>query len=95
MTTNPRPRPAFANDSTPPAAPVSPAPLLEHALRPRPKQKGKGLPRQDHQSKVGKEVALVLRLPKPVRKRLRAKAADLGMSAEEAAAQVVRMWVDG
>jgi hypothetical protein len=43
----------------------------------------------------GKEVALVLRLPKPVRKRLRAKAADLGMTAEEAAAQVVRMWVEG
>ncbi|MET0740164.1 MAG: hypothetical protein ABWZ26_01260 [Candidatus Nanopelagicales bacterium] len=96
MTTNPRPRPAFANDSTLPAVQVSPAPVLAHTLRPKPKQKDKGSHRRDQQPRSGgKEVALVVRLPKPVRKRLRAKASELGMSAEEAAAQVVRMWVDG
>ena len=45
MTTNPRPRPAFANDSTLPVLPVSPAPVLEHALRAKPKQKDKAVAR--------------------------------------------------
>jgi hypothetical protein len=43
----------------------------------------------------GKRVELVLSLPKPLRKRLRAKAAELGLSPEQAAEQLVQVWVDG
>lgn len=43
----------------------------------------------------GEETAeLVVTLPKPVRKALRRRAAEYGWSAEEAAAQVLRVWAD-
>lgn len=40
-------------------------------------------------------VALQVELPKPVRKALRKRASDYGWTAEEAAAQVLRVWADG
>jgi hypothetical protein len=43
----------------------------------------------------GEETAeLVVTLPKPVRKALRRRAAEYGWTAEEAAAQVLRVWAD-
>ncbi|MGB9374035.1 MAG: hypothetical protein WCA82_07735 [Jiangellales bacterium] len=39
-------------------------------------------------------VALEVELPKPVRKALRKRAAEYGWTAEEAAAQVLRVWAD-
>lgn len=39
-------------------------------------------------------VALVVELPRSVRKSLRRRAAEYGWTAEEAAAQVLRVWAD-
>ena len=41
------------------------------------------------------DAELVVRLPKALRKRLRAKAQEHGLSAEEATYELVRVWVDG
>ncbi len=53
---------------------------------------GKGKAAQDEPVK---EVALQVTLSKGLRKRLKAKAADLGLSPEGAVAQLVEVWVDG
>ena len=44
---------------------------------------------------TSKEVALQVTLSKALRKRLKNKAADLGLSPEAAVAQLVEVWVDG
>ena len=41
------------------------------------------------------DAELVVRLPKALRKRLRAKAEEHGLSAEEATYELIRVWVDG
>lgn len=55
----------------------------------RPSKKGKA--KQDD----GDELAeIVVTVPKSVRKALRKRAAEYGWTAEEAAAQVIRVWAD-
>lgn len=43
----------------------------------------------------GKEVALEVTLSKGLRKRLKAKSAEMGLTPEEAVAQLVEVWIDG
>ncbi len=45
--------------------------------------------------KPAKKADLVIPLPKPLRKRLKAKAAGHGMTAEQAVAELISVWVDG
>jgi hypothetical protein len=63
-------------------------------------------PEKEHGGKEGKEpshakdgkpkeIELQVTLSKGLRKRLRAKSADLGLSPEDAVAQLVEVWVDG
>ncbi len=42
-----------------------------------------------------KLVELVVTLPKPLRKRLRERAAEMGLTPEETVAQLVEVWIDG
>ncbi len=53
--------------------------------------------RQDKQGKdpKGKEVALEVTLSKGLRKRLKAKSAEMGLTPEETVAQLVEVWIDG
>jgi hypothetical protein len=41
------------------------------------------------------DTELVVKMPKALRKRLRAKAEEHGLSAEEATYELIRVWVDG
>jgi hypothetical protein len=62
--------------------------------------KAKAHPEKEHGGKEGKEgkpreIELQVTLSKGLRKRLRAKSAELGLSPEDAVAQLVEVWVDG
>ena len=50
---------------------------------------------KDEKGRDEPDTELVVRLPKALRKRLRAKAQEHGLSAEEATYELVRVWVDG
>ncbi|MFI5099703.1 MAG: hypothetical protein ACHQE5_04185, partial [Actinomycetes bacterium] len=43
----------------------------------------------------GKSAELSVRLSKPVRKALKARAAELGLSPEDTVAQLVEVWLEG
>jgi hypothetical protein len=47
------------------------------------------------EDKGAKTVELTVRLPKPVRKKLKAQAAELGLSPEDAVARLVEVWLEG
>jgi hypothetical protein len=78
-------------DLMPPPAPsgrrAAPTPAELPTRLPRPGGAADG--------RKGKTVELLVTLPKPLRKRLKARAADLGLSPEEAVARLVEVWVDG
>ena len=44
--------------------------------------------------KDGKTVEIAVRLPKPVRKRLKARADELGLTPEQAVARLVEVWLE-
>jgi hypothetical protein len=86
-----------------PHAAGKPAKVKEHPEKEHPeKQHGE----KEHGGKDGKEpnhakdgkakeIELQVTLSKGLRKRLRAKSAELGLSPEDAVAQLVEVWVDG
>lgn len=92
----PEPRPALrrADDaSVHPAAPHLAS--LRAELAPR---KGKGAKAASHVPFPGdgdKAVELVVPMPKAMRKQLKARAAELGWTPEEAAFHLLRVWLDG
>lgn len=51
-----------------------------------------GAPAEERTVKKGE---LLITLPKPLRKRLKAKAAGHGMTSEQAVAELISVWVDG
>jgi hypothetical protein len=65
-------------------------PQLELPARPRHKAAASAAP-----GGKTKTVELLVTLPKPLRKRLKTRAAQVGLSPEEAVAQLVEVWVDG
>jgi hypothetical protein len=95
----PTPRPALqkaADGSVHPASPVLSSlavtlPADRRGLRTAGQRPGKKGSKPDEPED---EVELVVVLPKHVRKALRKRAAEYGWSAEEAAAQVLRVWAD-
>lgn len=111
MTTKrPAPRPALRkapDGSVHPASPrLSSLAVDEEALRPTVKGKpGKGKPaprgraggKADAKAdpRTEERVELSVSVPRSLRKRLRRKAEEHGWTAEEAAARVLRAWVDG
>ena len=97
MSTKPSPRPALrkAPDSgVHPAAPRLVAVMPEvpevgsAALAGKKKSGGKD-------SKDEPETELVIKLPKAMRKKLKAKAQEHGLTAEDATYVLIRVWVDG
>ena len=46
-------------------------------------------------AQVPRKGELVVTLPKPLRKRLKAKAAEHGMTSEQAVSELISVWVDG
>ena len=74
-------RPAREEYPTTPAIDAAPTPLPEPTT-------GQGA----HEPKKGD---LVIALPKPLRKRLKAKAAEHGMTPEQAVSELISVWVDG
>lgn len=56
---------------------------------------GKGAKEKPAPDEPVKEVELAIILSKGLRKRLKAKAAEIGLSPEAAVAQLVEVWVDG
>jgi hypothetical protein len=90
------PRPALrrAEDaSIHPAAPHLASLRVE--LPPRPKGKGAGASHVPFPGDGDKTVELVVPVPKAMRKQLRARAAELGWTPEEAAFHLLRVWLDG
>ncbi len=88
---NGRPVPSLA-DLMPPAAPSGRrhgAGSGGHGKTDPDKGKAKGA------DKGGKPAALTVHLPKPVRKQLKARAAELGLSPEDTVAQLVEVWLEG
>jgi hypothetical protein len=59
------------------------------------KKKGRQEKGKDEKSKDEPDTELVVRIPKALRKRLRAKAEEHGLSAEDATYELIRVWVDG
>ncbi|RJK97822.1 hypothetical protein [Vallicoccus soli] len=94
---NPEPRPALrraADATVHPAAPHLAA--LRAELPPKPKGKGaKGASHVPFPGDGDKAVDLVVPLPKAMRKQLKARAAELGYTPEEAAFHLLRVWLDG
>lgn len=110
MSVNPPPRPALrkaADARVHPAAPAlvglqgglahGPAPALPE--RADNADKGAGKAKSRRGSAVlggeGKTAELVVVLPKAMRKRLKAKAAEHGFTPEEATFHLLRVWLDG
>jgi hypothetical protein len=80
---NGRPVPSLA-DLMPPAAPTG-------------RRQGEGSGSHHHKSdqgKSGKSAELSVRLSKSVRKQLKARAAELGLSPEDTVAQLVEVWLE-
>jgi hypothetical protein len=74
------------------AVPVEPAPAVHASGEHASGEHGSG----EHGSeKAVKKADLVITLPKPLRKRLKAKAAGHGMTPEQAVAELISVWVDG
>ena len=100
---SPQQPPAKSRPASGPAAPdLTRGPHHRGAERPgggkgkHPKGKAGAHDSGPHGGKdTSKEVALQVTLPKALRKRLKAKAADLGLTPEVAVAQLVEVWVDG
>lgn len=67
-------------------------PKDKHHLEPKDKHHVE--PKEKHDGKA-KEVDLQVTLSKGLRKRLKAKAAEMGLTPEDAVAQLVEVWVDG
>ena len=77
-------------------APAPPTTGLAHLDRvDRSHGKGKHGKGKAAEQEPVKEVALEVTLSKGLRKRLKGKAAELGLSSEAAVAQLVEVWVDG
>jgi hypothetical protein len=107
MTQPPAPRPALrrtlgAQPAVPPAPEPHPAPPqgkpgkhAKRAVKPAKVKAAEGKTGAGAAPKDGRPVELVVTLPKELRRRLRAKAAENGYTAEEAAAMLLRVWVDG
>jgi hypothetical protein len=98
----PAPRPALrrADDgSVHPASPrLSSLAVDAESLAATVKRAGKGKGKTVSRGKGGKpdeRVELVVAVPRSIRKELRRKAEAHGWTAEEAAAHVLRAWVDG
>jgi hypothetical protein len=98
MSPKPPPRPALRKAPDSQRHPAAPPRLVvvrsevsdaaaAAAVTARKKGGGKGKDEPDAE--------LVVRLPKVLRKRLRAKAEEHGLSAEEATYELIRVWVDG
>lgn len=77
-------------EPVPPGRPTSPAPKDKKGGKKSKKSKGK----RGEEPKGPDVVSLEVQLAKPVRKALRRRAAEYGWTAEEAAAQVLRVWAD-
>jgi len=87
--------------------PAAAAPAQKSARKPPPKAPAKGSGKgpakgkqKQGKSKAGPsgpahDVAVQITVSKGLRKRLAAKAAELGLSPESAVAQLVEVWVDG
>ena len=73
-------------------SPPPPLNLTEHGHKAK---GGKGAKDKAAPEEPVKEVELAIVLSKGLRKRLRAKAAEIGLSPEAAVAQLVEVWVDG
>ena len=94
MSPKPAPRPALrkaADSDVHPAAPrlVAVMPEMPEVASAAMAGKKKGGGRDEP------EAELVIKLPKPLRKKLRAKAQEHGLTAEDATYELIRVWVDG
>ncbi len=79
-------------DLMPPPAPSG----RRKAAQPKHAGRAGGAGHSDKESRGGRKVvALEVPLAKAVRKRLKARAAELGLSPEDAIAQLVQVWLDG
>ncbi len=92
---NGRPVPSLA-DLMPPAAPSGRRHGAGHGGHHKTaQQKTDGKPSDKNPDKGGKSTELSVRLSKPVRKALKARAAELGLSPEDTVAQLVEVWLEG
>jgi hypothetical protein len=87
---------AHRDDSAERTVAAAPEQRREHH---KPGRESKG-DKQDKQGKEGKdpkgkEFALEVTLSKGLRKRLKAKSAEMGLTPEETVAQLVEVWIDG
>ena len=64
------------------------------AKRPEGKNTKGGKDKDSKDSKDTKTVEVVVRLTKPVRKRLKARADELGLTPEQAVARLVEVWLE-
>jgi hypothetical protein len=78
------------SDLMPPAAPAGRRSGGNHGHQ----QKRSAKPATDSGGKDAKLVEVVVRLPKPVRKKLKARATEVGMSPEQAVARLVEVWLE-
>jgi hypothetical protein len=76
-------------------APLSVPPVTDLMPRPKPAKRKKHEHHPRGTAETGARVELVVPLSKGLRKRLRAKAEEMGATPEEAVAQLVGIWVDG
>jgi hypothetical protein len=96
---NGRPVPSLA-DLMPPAAPAGrrSSGHGHHGQHGTPTAKGGAASSTTEPTKKGskdaKSVELVVRLAKPVRKRLKARAAELGLTPQQAAARLIEVWLE-
>jgi hypothetical protein len=97
--------------AVPSLAELMPSPEQRHGKQPKPQQPPPARPEptsghrhgkpdkhektHKHPADVGKDVELTVKVSKALRKRLKAKATEMGMSPEAAVAQLVEVWVDG
>ena len=98
MSPKPSPRPALrkAPDSgVHPAAPRLVAVMPEVPEVASAALAGKKKGGKDSKDKDEPEAELVVKLPKPLRKKLKAKAQEHGLTAEDATYVLIRVWVDG
>jgi hypothetical protein len=97
---HPAPRPALrrAADATvhPAAAHLEGTVLDLSQIDPLPAPPASGKAKKGGKGREAGETAeIVVVVPKSLRKRVKAKAGEHGMSAEEATAHLLRVWVDG
>lgn len=93
MSSKPAPRPALRKAADSDVHPA--APRLVAVMSEMPEVASAAMAGKKKGAKDEPEAELVIKLPKALRKKLRAKAQEHGLTAEDATYELIRVWVDG